>query len=185
MSHLQWKEPFMPGITKRSEQKPMVIEAGDRPNIGLRPEDQTAVSKILNATLADEFVLTAKTKNYHWNVRGIHFHSLHLFLDTQYQELALMSDDVAERVRSVGGFALGTLQEFSQFTRLQEHPGQHPEAQEMLADLTADHEAIIRHLRADLQACADQYHDMGTSDFLTGLMERHEKMAWMLRSFLG
>jgi starvation-inducible DNA-binding protein len=175
----------MPGITKRNDRPTAIVEGGAHLNIGLRLEDQTAVAKILNATLSDEVVLTTKTKNYHWNVRGMHFHSLHLFLDTQYQELALMSDEVAERVRSLGGFAVGTLKEFSQFTRLQEHTAHYPEAQEMIADLVGDHETIIRHLRADLQACSDQYHDMGTSEFLTGLMEHHEKMAWMLRSFLG
>ena len=101
----------------------------------------------------------------------------------QYTELNDIVDDVAERARALGGRAIGTLVEFLRHTRLKEHQGECPEAREMLANLLADHEATIRQLRVDLETCADTYHDMGTNDFLTGLMERHEKMAWMLRSF--
>jgi starvation-inducible DNA-binding protein len=77
---------------------------------------------------------------------------------------------------------LGTLNEFSQHARLTEHPGQYPNAREMIANLLADHETIVRQLRTDLED-AEKHHDMGTNDFLTGLMEKHEKMAWMLRAF--
>jgi starvation-inducible DNA-binding protein len=94
-------------------------------------------------------------------------------------------DDVAERARSLGGKAIGTLANFLKQTRLKESPGEYPEACDMLAYLLADHEATIRPLRVDMETCADRYHDMGTNDFLTGLMERREKMAWMLQSFLG
>ncbi|HEU4340215.1 MAG TPA: DNA starvation/stationary phase protection protein, partial [Candidatus Binatia bacterium] len=93
--------------------------------------------------------------------------------------------DVAERARALDQWAFGTLTEFSQHTRLTEHPGQYPKAREMIANLLADHETIIRQLRTDLETCADKYHDIGTNDFLTGLMEKHEKMAWMLRAFLA
>jgi starvation-inducible DNA-binding protein len=81
------------------------------------------------------------------------------------------------------GRGLGTLQEFAQQTRLKEHPGQYPNALQMIANLLADHETIARQLRVDLET-AEKHHDMGTNDFLTGLMEKHEKMAWMLRAFL-
>jgi starvation-inducible DNA-binding protein len=76
------------------------------------------------------------------------------------------------------------LAEFAQLTRLKEHPARYPEAREMVSNLLADHEAIIRTLRRDLETAADQHKDMGTHDYLTGLMARHEKMAWMLRAFL-
>ena len=120
-------------------------------------------------------MLYTKTKNYHWNVVGPQFHNLHKFLDEQYEELAEIVDDVAERARSLGGPALGTLGEFLKQMRLKEHPGLYPGAREMIANLLADHEALIRTLRVDLETCAERYHDIGTNDFLTGLMERHEK----------
>ena len=155
-----------------------------KPNTGLADKEREGVVKILNTVLADEYVLNTKTKNYHWNVVGPQFHDLHKFLDAQYGELAEIVDDVAERARSLGGPALGTLAEFLKQTRLKEHPGQYPGAREMIANLRADHEALIRTLRVDLEACAERYHDIGTNDFLTGLMEKHEKMAWMLRACL-
>lgn len=155
-----------------------------KPSIGLADKDREGVLKILNTVLADEYVLNTKTKNYHWNVVGPQFHDLHKFLDTQYEELADIVDDVAERARSLGGPALGTLAEFLKQTRLKEYPGQYPGARDMIANLLADHEALIRTLGVDLETCAERYHDIGTNDFLTGLMENHEKMAWMLRACL-
>ena len=94
-----------------------------------------------------------------------------------------MIDEVAERARSLDGWAFGTLAEFSQHARLKEEPGKYPPAQEMIAALLADHEVVIRRLRIDIEACAEKYHDTGTNDFLTGLMEKHEKMAWMCGPF--
>ena len=91
---------------------------------------------------------------------------------------------MAERARSLGGHAVGTLTEFLQLARLKERPGHYPDAREMLGDLLADHEVLIRTLRGDLEVVGTKHGDTGTNDFLTGLMERHEKMAWMLRAFL-
>jgi starvation-inducible DNA-binding protein len=153
-------------------------------NIGLTDQQRNSVVAMLNTLLADEYLLYTKTRNYHWNVVGPQFNDLHKFFEEQYNALNDIVDEVAERARSLGGNAVGTLAEFLKQTRLQEHPGEYPEAREMLANLLADHEATIRHLRLDVDACADTYHDMGTNDFLAGLMERHEKMAWMLRAFL-
>jgi starvation-inducible DNA-binding protein len=153
------------------------------PNIGLSQEQRDGVVGILGTLLADEFVLYTKTRNYHWNVTGPQFNDLHKFFEAQYEALDEVIDEVAERARMVGGRALGTLAEFVKATRLKEHPGRLPEAREMIADLLADHEATIRSLRADLQTAMDKHGDAGTSDFLTGLMEKHEKMAWMLRAF--
>jgi len=109
---------------------------------------------------------------------------LHRFFERQYEDLNEVVDEVAERARTLGAPALGTLNEFSDATRLSEQPGVYPDAMTMIGNLLDDHEAIIRTLRTDLETCAQRYHDIGTNDFLTGLMERHEKMAWMLRSFL-
>ena len=151
-------------------------------DIGIGEEDRRAIVDILNALLADEYVLATKTRNYHWNVVGPQFNDLHEFFEGQYEALNEVVDDVAERARSLGGQPLGTLAEFSQHARLKEHPGERPDARGMLADLMADHEAVVRQLRADLDAAVG-HNDLGTNDFLTGLMEKHEKMAWMLRAF--
>lgn len=156
-----------------------------KPNIGLLDAHREGVVQILNTLLADEYLLYTKTRNYHWNVVGPQFNDLHKFFEEQYNELNDIVDDVAERARTLGGNAFGTLTEFLQHTRLKEHPGQYPTAQEMISNLLTDHETVIRNLRIDLKTCADTYQDVGTNDFLTGLMEKHEKMAWMLRAFLG
>lgn len=153
------------------------------PNIGLADDQRTPVVKVLNMLLSDEYVLYTKTRNYHWNVLGPQFNDLHKFFEEQYTELNVVVDDVAERARSLGGWAWGTLKEFSQHARLKEDPGLYPNAHDMIANLLADHETLVRQLRADLET-AEKHHDMGTNDFLTGLMEKHEKMAWMLRAFL-
>ncbi len=152
-------------------------------NIGLTLEQRAGVVDILHTLLADEYVLYTKTRNYHWNVTGMHFNDLHKFFESQYKELDNIIDEVAERVRALGRKAMATLSEFSEKTRLSERPSEHPNAQTMLANLLADHELIITNLRKDIQTCND-FNDVGTSDFLTGLMEQHEKMAWMLRAFL-
>jgi starvation-inducible DNA-binding protein len=154
------------------------------PNIGIADQDRTGVVKILNALLADEYVLYTETRNYHWNVVGPQFNDLHKFFGEQYEQLDDFVDDVAERARQLGGHSVATLGEFMEATRLKEHPGQYPAADEMLENLLGDHETIIRQLRADADTAASQFHDAGTNDFLTGLMESHEKMAWMLRAFL-
>ena len=155
-----------------------------KPNIGLSEEQCVGVAKILDILLSDEYVLYTKTRNYHWNVLGPQFNDLHKFFEEQYTELTQIVDDTAERSRALGVWAFGTLTEFSQHARLSEHPGQYPQAREMTANLLADHETIIRQLRIDSEVCAEKYHDMGTNDFLIGLMKQHEKMAWMLRAFL-
>jgi starvation-inducible DNA-binding protein len=154
------------------------------PNIGITDKDRTSVVKILNALLADEYVLYTKTRNYHWNVVGPQFNDLHKFFGEQYEQLDGFVDEVAERARQLGGHSVATLAEFVEAARLKEHPGQYPGAEEMLEGLLTDHETLIRQLRADADVTADKYHDMGTNDFLVGLMENHEKMAWMLRAFL-
>ena len=155
-----------------------------KPNIALADKQRDGVVQILNTLLSDEYVLYTKSRNYHWNVTGPQFNDLHKFFESQYEALNDIVDDVAERARSLGGNSLGTLREFVQHTRLKEHAAQYPSARDMLSSLLADHEALVRSLRVDLETCGEKHHDAGTSDFLTGLMEKHEKMAWMLRAFL-
>lgn len=153
-------------------------------NIGLTQSSQDQEAGLLNALLADEYLLYTKTRKYHWNVVGPHFDELHKFFQSQYEILDESIDDIAERARSLGANSAGTLSEFLTLTRLREQPERYPVARQMLEDLLADHETIIRGLRTDVEACTDTYHDVGTADFLTGLMEGHEKMAWMIRAFL-
>ncbi|MBV9658012.1 MAG: DNA starvation/stationary phase protection protein [Verrucomicrobia bacterium] len=153
-------------------------------NTGLTEEQREGVIDILQAVLSDESLLYVRTRNYHWNVTGPRFHTLHVFLEEQYKEIELKADEVAERVRQVGGFPVGTMEEFTKLGHLKEKPGDRPPAEQMIADLVADHEHIVRELREDLEECQDKYEDAGTADFLTGLMEDHEQMAWMLRAHL-
>jgi starvation-inducible DNA-binding protein len=155
-----------------------------RTDIGISEKNRASVVNILNALLADEFLLYTKARNYHWNVTGLHFHDLHKFFESQYEELNGIVDEVAERARTLGGRTLGTMKEFLKVVRLKEEPGEVPAAKGMALSLLEDHEELINLLREDLVSCAEKYKDMGTSDFLTGLMEKHEKMAWMLRSML-
>jgi starvation-inducible DNA-binding protein len=153
-------------------------------SIGLNQQQRQGAVDILSRLLADEYILYTKTRNYHWNVVGPQFSDLHKFFEAQYEAIDEFIDEVAERARTLGGHAVGTLAEFKQLGRLKEEPGRRPGARQMLQDLLADHEAVIQVLRRDLQTVMERHGDAGTSDFLTGLMERHEKMAWMLRAFL-
>jgi len=155
-----------------------------KPSIGLTDAQRAGVIEILNTLLADEYLLYTKTRNFHWNVTGPQFNDLHKFFEAQYTELNLIVDDVAERARALGGPAPGSLAEFTKLARLAEQPGKALPARAMLTALLADHEAVIQHLRTDLETCTSKHGDAGTTDFLTGLMEQHEKMAWMLRAFL-
>ena len=153
-------------------------------NIGISDKNRSGSVEILNQLLSDEYLLYTKTRNYHWNVTGPDFSELHKFFESQYEELDEIIDEVAERARSLGGKSLGTLREFLQEAKLKESPGGYPSANKMISNLLADHESVIQGLRRNLEICINQFKDMGTSDFLTGLMEQHEKMAWMLRSYL-
>ena len=153
-------------------------------DIGIDEQNRQEVVKLLQPVLANLSVLYTKTRNYHWNLTGPRFHTLHLFLEEQYKTLSESADEVAERIRSVGGFSIGTLQEFISTSVLKEEPGVRPPSDLMIANLVADHETIIKGLREDIDKCDDEFHDTGTADFLTGLMEAHEKLAWMLRAHL-
>ena len=153
-------------------------------NIGISDKNRKESAEILNRLLSNEYVLYTKTRNYHWNVTAPDFSELHKFFEAQYEELDEIIDEVAERARALGVHSAATLKEFLEEASLKESPGDYPNAARMIANLLRDHETVIQHLRADLRICDERLGDMGTSDFLTGLMEQHEKMAWMLRSYL-
>lgn len=147
---------------------------------GLTDETRRKVVDLLNHLLADEFVLYTKTRNFHWNVVGLHFGPLHALFESQYEALDDIVDAVAERARALDGRAAGSLAEFLRLTRLQESSAVLSETQ-MIAALLADHEAIVRVLRGAANF-AGEAGDAGTEDFLVGLIENHAKTAWMLRA---
>ncbi len=152
-------------------------------NIGISEENKQFVADNLNRLLANEYILYTKTRKFHWNVEGSHFRSLHTLFEEQYTELETTIDEVAERVRKLGHYALGSFKQFSAVADLVEHDGEEAtDAKTMLIDLCDDHETIIRIIRNELIPIADKYKDAGTEDFLTGVMEQHETMAWMLRA---
>jgi starvation-inducible DNA-binding protein len=153
-------------------------------NIGLTSDQRGGVAGLLKSLLADEYVLYTKTRKYHWNVEGIHFQELHKFFESQYEAIDETIDEVAERIRAVGEYSPGSFAEFLGAARIQEDSGPQIDANSMIANLLQDHESIIRSLRADLETAKDKFGDAGNQDFLTGLLEDHEKAAWMLRSLL-
>ena len=152
-------------------------------NTGLTPENRAKIVELLKKALADAFVLFAKTKYYHWNVRGRFFTPLHQLFDAQAGELSGMIDDTAERIRALGHLSIGTLKDYLAQTQLTEDTNADLTDVQMLQNLIKDHETIIRSLRSMVDETA-QLGDAGTSDFLTGTMESMEKMTWMLRSNL-
>jgi starvation-inducible DNA-binding protein len=173
--------PSAKQATQQSVQKDQQNNS-DNLNTGISEENSKKVAQALNEVLADEFVLYVKTLNFHWNIEGPDFHALHLFLDEQYHQLQLIIDSVAERVRKVGHFATGSMKEFLDTASLKEHSGAASVSEQMLAELASDHDEIIRKTRALINDFEEKYDDAGSSDFITGIMKEHEKMAWMLRA---
>lgn len=149
---------------------------------GIDPETRTRIAYGLSRLLADTYTLYLKTHNYHWNVTGPMFQTLHLMFETQYSELALAVDLIAERIRALGAKAPGSYAEFTTLTSIAEEP-QTRSATEMIRDLVAGQEAVVRTARG-LFPVVDEAHDEPTADLLTQRMQIHEKTAWMLRSLL-
>lgn len=155
------------------------------PNIGLEPKAQAGVVKVLSTLLADEVLLYTKLRKYHWNVVGAEFFQLHAAFEEHYTAIESVIDVVAERIRGYGAVAPGTLSEFSELARLREQPAHNPDARGMVEDLVNDYETLMRYLRADIEMIAEEYQDVGAEDLLTGLLQDHQKQAWMLRSVIG
>jgi starvation-inducible DNA-binding protein len=153
-------------------------------NIGLTGKNSQSVAIVLSKILADEIVLSTKTKNAHWNIEGVDFYDKHKLFENQFGLLEQFIDDVAERIRIIGHYAPATLKSFLKLTHLTEMTREKNDSQGFIKELLADHESIIMQLREHIHSFANDYHDVGSSDFITGLMEKHEKMAWFLRSHL-
>jgi starvation-inducible DNA-binding protein len=152
-------------------------------NIGITDKNKQATAEILNMLLADEHILYTKTRNYHWNYEGDNFMEMHKFFEGQYDELAEIIDEVAERIRMLGHYPEGRLKDFIRLTRLQEQDYTTNQTAQ-LKNLLADHESIIISIRKAIGDVDETYKDAGTTDFITGLMKQHEKIAWMIRSYL-
>jgi len=151
-------------------------------DIGISAKDRAAISEGLSRLLADTYTLYLTTHNFHWNVTGPMFNTLHLMFETQYNELWLANDQIAERIRSLGYPAPGTYAEYVKLASVKETPGQ-PKADEMVKLLVEGNEAVVRTARS-VFPIVDKAGDEPTADLLTQRMQIHEKNAWMLRSLL-
>ena len=155
-----------------------------KPQIGITQANTKEVASVLSKILADENLLYVKTKNAHWNIDGPDFYSMHTFFEIQFGELDELIDKVAQRIRSIGHYAPATLKSYLSLTHLTEETRAKNDSQGYINELLVNHEIIIMKLREYIHPFANDFKDLGTSDFITGLMETHEKMAWFLRAHL-
>jgi starvation-inducible DNA-binding protein len=151
-------------------------------SIGIAKKDREHVAQQLSQLLADTYSLYLKTHSFHWNITGPQFNSLHTMFETQYNELWLAADEVAERIRTLDVFAPGSYSQFGKLTSIKEESGV-PEWKDMVGQLVEGHEIAAHTARQTIKA-ADEAGDEGTADLVTGRLKEHEKTAWMLRSLL-
>ncbi len=156
--------------------KPMKVD------IGIEEKSRQDIAEGLSRLLADTYTLYLKTHNFHWNVTGPMFQTLHLMFETQYTELATAVDEIAERIRALGFPAPGTYSDFARLSSIPETTGV-PKAQEMIRLLVEGQESVVRTARS-IFPIVEQVNDEPTADLLTQRMQVHEKTAWMLRSLL-
>ena len=155
---------------------------GTEINIGIDHDDRAKIAEGLSRLLADTYTLYLKTHNFHWNVTGPMFNTLHLMFETQYTELAQAVDEIAERIRALGFPAPGTYKDYARLSSIKENDGV-PSAEEMIQLLVEGQEAVTRTARS-IFPVVDKSSDEPTADLLTQRMQVHEKTAWMLRSLL-
>lgn len=156
-----------------------------KPQIGISEKNLDSVISLLSMALSNEMTLYIKTRKAHWNITGESFMELHKLFENQYKQLEQSIDEVAERIGKLGGNTIGTMQEYSKLATIKEAPGKYPSSKEMIKELLKDHETIIIQYRKDIEECSAKYKDAGTTDFITGLMEQHETIAWTLRRYLN
>ena len=152
-------------------------------NIGVEKEQRENIAEGLSRLLADSYILYLKTHNFHWNVTGPMFSTLHLLFETHYTELALAVDQIAERIRALGVNAPGSFKQFAELTSIEEETGT-PSAEDMIKQLLVGQETVVRTARS-IFPLVDEANDEASADLLTQRMQVHEKNAWMLRSLLG
>jgi starvation-inducible DNA-binding protein len=154
-----------------------------KPNIGILETHLLAVSAALNKLLADEVVLYIKARNYHWNIEGSNFSEMHQFYEQHFNDLDEIMDQVAERIRAIGHYTEARLADYLKLTNLIENDYTNNQ-KDQLQYLLESHETIINNLRRLIPLFADKHKDLGSSDFVTQLLGKHEKMAWMVRAYL-
>ncbi len=174
------KETAKKDATKKS---PPITQGPVGIDIGIPEKDRLKIGEGVSRLLADSYTLYLKTHNYHWNVTGPMFQTLHLMFETQYTELALAVDLIAERIRSLGVFAPGSYSAFAKLSTIAEEDGV-PVATDMIRDLVKGHEAVVKTARKIIPL-ADKGNDEATLDLITQRIQLHEKTAWMLRSLLA
>jgi starvation-inducible DNA-binding protein len=152
-------------------------------DIGIPDAERQAIAEGLSRVLSDTYTLYLKTHNFHWNVEGPMFNTLHLMFETQYTELALAVDLIAERIRALGFPAPGSYRDFAELSSVQDATGR-PAAMDMIAQLAKDQETVVRTARG-VFTLADEANDQPTADLLTQRMQVHEKTGWMLRAMLA
>jgi len=155
-----------------------------KPDIGIKDKNLKAVTDMLSAVLADAMVLYTKTRKFHWNVNGQSFMELHKLFEHQYNKLEEAIDEIAERINKLGAPTIGTMEECLKLTSLKEAPGKYPAQANMIKELLADHETVIKALRKHIDDCDEKFEDKGTADFLTNLIQEHETIAWTLRRYM-
>lgn len=170
--------------SKTTTESTAIMDRRVKTDIGVKDDSRKKLIETLNTRLSDEYVLSTKTRKFHWNVVGPRFSQLHEFFEEQYEIIDEMIDEIAERARQLGGKSLGTLEEFVRHSSINEDPGQNPDAQTMISNLLKDHETIIKTLRKNADEADEEYDDMATNDFFLEAVQKHEKMAWMLRAHL-
>ena len=155
------------------------------PKIGMSEINLKRSIDLLSVILSDEMTLYIKTRKFHWNVAGESFMELHKLFESQYAELEIIIDQVAERISKLGGKTIGTMNEFTLLSRIVEHPNKYPVQRAMISELLSDHEILIAELRKDIDVCANDSHDAGSADLLTGILQQHESITWILRRYLS
>ncbi|HZL08551.1 MAG TPA: DNA starvation/stationary phase protection protein [Prolixibacteraceae bacterium] len=153
--------------------------------IGITDHNINEVVTFLNILLADEYVLYTKTRNANWNADGSKFYEQHVFFENQYNVLDEVIDDLAERIRSLGCFAIGSLKYFQNTSQSSDENYNYNNLDEIIQSLASDHEAIIRNIRNEIIPISDRHNDTDTVAFVTNLLEKHEKMVWMHRLYIA
>ena len=156
-----------------------------KPDIGLSEKNIKGITGILTNVLSDAMLLYSKTRKFHWNVKGESFMELHKLFESQYKQLEEAVDEIAERINKLGSPVIGTFKEFLENGSIKESPGKYPAQEDMMKELLADHETLIRQLRKQVEACTTKFNDAGTADFLTGIMQEHETIVWVLLRYLN
>lgn len=154
-------------------------------NIGISKDNRQQTTDVLAKLLADEFLLYTKTLRAHWNLEGHDFHTKHLFFEEHYNAIKRFADSVAERIRKIGHYAPATMGDFLELTHLTEKYEGDNTSHDYTAALLEDHDSIIQFIRENISKIEEEYKDVGTADFLTGLIQEHEEMAWMLRATIA